>query len=215
MNLIQIRNFTYGLLRQDNPEANAVSYPEDWVNQCINIGYREAQELSGNLEGYSSLALTAGTRYVAVPSDFEAVKQLNYVYDGASNSYPMRPLPYQEFDWTWSGQGRPTHYHIRQSRIYMVPIPSSSDDTLDLYYYTIPSELSANTDSPSLPASFHHYLGFYAAYCCKLRDRDPQRADNYKREWEAGKKELRTRTLYLRTEQEFGMVRDDYMEDMW
>lgn len=210
MDLISIRRFTLGLLRQDSPEESGIAYPEDWLNSVINIGYREMQELTGSIESYTSLTLTASTRYVAVPADFESVKQLNYVYDGATNGWPLKPLAFQDFDWTWSGEGRPTHYHVRQDRIYMAPIPNSSDDTLDLFYYTIPSELTANTDTPSIPASFHHYLGHYAAYCCKLRDRDPQRAETFKKEWEDGKKELRIRTLYKRQDQEFPQVRDDY-----
>lgn len=215
MDLIKIRRFTLGLLRQDTPDESSIAYPEDWLNNVINIGYREMQELTGSIESYVSLAVTDGIQYVAVPADFEAVKQLNYKYSGATGSWPLKPLAFQDFDWSWGGKGRPAAYHIRQDRIYLSPIPNNSTDTLDLYYYTIPAEMTLNTDTPTFPASFHHYLGYYAAYCCKLRDRDPQRAEAFKKEWEEGKKELRIRTLYKRQDQEFPQVRDTYQNDGW
>lgn len=204
MDLHAIRNYTYMLLGDSSAEASEY-YPAHFIDEFINAGYREIVEASEDLEKNTTLSVTDGTRYVSLPSDFESVKVLLY------RNYELQFKQFQDFDWlSNSGKGTPMFYAIREQKIWLDPIPHETGTHLTLYYYYIPTALSLNADTPTIPSSFHHYLAYYAAGMAKLGKGDMNRGDYFKGIFEQGKKQLRIRATSRRSNQDFFQVRDEY-----
>ena len=211
MTLKELVNQTYFLLRHDSPEVGDQDYPYSFVVNLINQAAKEMQIESGALVAKATLDLTTGDREVPLPTDFESAKQVNFVFAGSTSEWPMQRWPLQEFAWPISsGTGMPTHYHIEQDTMYIDLSPADGNASITLYYYTISGDLSLPETSPAFSESFHHYLCYFAAYNCKLRDGNTNQAEYFKRLFEDGKRELRRKTqLEARSNQDFAQVRMD------
>jgi hypothetical protein len=212
VNFLEIRNQAYFLLREDSPGTGDLAYPQECINQAINAGYRELQEFAGNLESQVSIPVSAQVRFVPLPTDFESVKQLNYVYATTTtqSEWPLDYMQFQNFNWITGLLGRPREYTIRQRRIYLNPIPNNSSDFLNLYYFIVAPTLADNQDIPLISPSFHHLLSYYGAFQGKLRSGDVARADYFRKLWEDGKKRFFIRTKHKQTEQVYPQVRNDW-----
>lgn len=209
MTLKELVNRTYWLLRADTPEAGDLSYPRQFIVSLINDAIKQMQQESGAVVTSATLDITAGTRTASLPSDFEAAKLVLYRFAGSTNDFPLQRWPLQNFAWPIStGSGMPSYYHIENSLIYLDLTPNDSDASIILYYYSIPTDLSLPESEPSFSASYHHYLPYYAASGCKMRDGRIEQAEQFKKLFEEGKRELRRKVqLEGRNNQDFPQVR--------
>lgn len=205
MTLFDIRNLAYMLVGEDG-DSTVDHNSQHIMNTFINTGLKELQTHSGDIETSTSLTVTSGTDYVAVPSDFLREKEILY------KGLPLLYRPFQEFSWTASTRpsGRPWVYNIRQGRIYLDPIPNETGSNLTLYYYADPAALSLDSDSPTIPSAFHHLPAYFAAAHAKLRHGNLNRGSMLLKIFQAGKEELKQHVLYSRTKNELKHVRDEY-----
>lgn len=82
-------------------------------------------------------------------------------------------------------RGVPLRYTIRNSAILWDPIPDAVY-TYRLEYWAVPTELSADGDTPShMPANDHQVLIWGACMYAAMRDHDPGRAQMWESRYEA------------------------------
>jgi hypothetical protein len=116
----------------------------------------------------------------ALPSDCEKVLMVNIQIDGTwKRVLPMPNINYvpthadttssQGFSWASPS------YYILGDNIGFEPIPDeTTSSNIKLWYVYTPTELSADSDVPALPAKYHHILK-YGAYANYL-DQDDEHA---------------------------------------
>ena len=72
------------------------------------------------------------------------------------------------------------------------PVPDKSSYTVEFDYYTSPTDLSASSDTPSIPTRYHDLIVKRAVYYTLLTRSDPQLATVYLQEYSFGLQRMRT-----------------------
>tara|TARA_Y100000114_G_scaffold45829_1_gene41492 strand:- start:134 stop:1249 length:1116 start_codon:yes stop_codon:yes gene_type:complete len=72
------------------------------------------------------------------------------------------------------------------------PVPDKSSYTVEFDYYTSPTDLSASSDTPSIPTRYHDLIVKRAVYYTLLTRADPQLAQVYLQEYSFGLQRMRT-----------------------
>ena len=72
------------------------------------------------------------------------------------------------------------------------PIPDKSNYTLYFDYWTFPSDLSSDSDTPGMPARFHDLVVARAKYYAHVMRSDPTAAQIALAEYEKGLQKMRT-----------------------
>ena len=72
------------------------------------------------------------------------------------------------------------------------PVPDKSSYTVEFDYYTSPTDLSASSDTPSIPTRYHDLIVKRAAYYTLLTRSDPQLAQVFLQEYSFGLQRMRT-----------------------
>ena len=75
------------------------------------------------------------------------------------------------------------------------PVPDKSSYSVEFDYYTTPTDLSASSDTPSLPTRYHDLIVKRASYYTLLTRSDPQVAQVYLQEYSYGLQRMRTDLL--------------------
>lgn len=75
------------------------------------------------------------------------------------------------------------------------PVPDKGSYTVEFDYYTSPTDLSASSDTPSLPSRYHDLIIKRATYYTLLTRSDPQLAQVYLQEYSYGLQRMRTDML--------------------
>ena len=157
------------LVTEVNRVVQASSYATATITQFLNDGL---EEISGRIRLpslFASSAFTATTdaSYGSLPSDY--YRDLNYVFSSSNEQdvdiYPSYEWLRKEYMSVWDDTGDVTGVAIDGSNLHYQGIPSTAE-TIQLHYYTQPTLLSDDTDTPScLP--MHLARRILVAYCCK------------------------------------------------
>lgn len=155
-----------------NNLATAMSV--DHPNYSTAFSYSALHKLFG-YESISSASSTSITGDVApyctseypLPDDFLSVKEVRYDDKG----YPLAPEIYRDRD---TGTGTPQNYYIRDSYLGITPQPTDGGKPIELDYYYIPSDFSADTDTHPFPEVYDFAIIHYACYLYKQSQEDTQ-----------------------------------------
>jgi hypothetical protein len=151
-----------------------------WVNDAYM--YMVDEVAKANPEYFTDTATqfaTPGRQEYDLPPDNEKIVMVNLQYDGVWR----RPLPIpligniRNLGDTASYQGYTVGnpgYYIFGDQIGFIPATAAETDTIKLWYVYTPEELSEDSDTPELPAKFHHIIK-YGAYANYL-DQDDEHA---------------------------------------
>ena len=74
----------------------------------------------------------------------------------------------------------------------VTPVPDKGSYTVEFDYYGSPTDLSASSDTPSIPSRYHDLIVKRAAYYTLLTRSDPQLAQVYLQEYSFGLQRMRT-----------------------
>jgi len=80
-------------------------------------------------------------------------------------------------------------YFIRGSMLNLFPTPTEVKK-IEVYYYTMPTVLSADTDVPLLDSRYHECLIYYGAWKVMERLRDINMIPYFKNEWNEWKEKI-------------------------
>jgi len=121
----------------------------------------------------TTLDTTAGTATVALPSDFIAVRLLEYVYSDRTEPLVYRER-YDEASYTNLSSADNTSvytYRIEGSNLVLEPTPQTTTTSgiLKMIYYYLPDELGTG-DTPTIPAMYHNLLIDYCVVQGKRKE---------------------------------------------
>lgn len=121
-----------------------------------------------------------GTIKYAFPADFARIRD---VWDTTRNIRLM-PTTLREIDNSGvPGTGAPQYYALDGSNFHIWPTPDGVY-TLETRYWKLPALLSADTDTPNLPADWHRLLAEYAIARCFWGDDDAQMGQAWDQKWQ-------------------------------
>lgn len=95
-----------------------------------------------------------------LPSDFLYVKEIRY----DEKSYPLEAASYKDRN---IYTGVPKYYYIKNSRLGLIPQPTSGGKKIQLDYYYLPSDFTSDSDTHPFPESFNYAIIYYAAMLYK------------------------------------------------
>lgn len=140
------------------------------IKNWINLGYHDfvLRELWPFRETVDTIAFVQGTQEYTLSSEFSDIDQQNII-SVAIQGTNLRKLSYIPFnqlqasqpDLDYEGQSVPTQYYLRAGKIGFWPVPNGTD-TVSVTYYKVPTELSADADTPIIPIGYRESLTQYA-----------------------------------------------------
>lgn len=151
---------------------------------------------------------------VALPGD---VIRVNAVYD-ATDRYSLSPI-FGRADYRYyfpdptSQRGLPTNYRLRSSFLEIYPLPASTI-SLTVDYQIAPPLMSAGTDEPPWPETYHQLLIPGALYRAYEDDGNFKAAEIQEAKFQQLVEDMKTDLLSSRTEQYTQMGFDD-VDDIW
>lgn len=183
---VEIQNRTLDLLgKSDATTRNRI---KNWIN----FGYHNfvLRELWPFRETTGTLNTVAGTQEYTLSSNFTDLDAQNIIavsIQGASAKklpyFPYNQLRASEPDLDSEGQGLPEYYYIKSGKIGFWPNPG------DIYavaidYYSVPTELSDDTDEPIIPIAYRQALVQFALSKEHDFNTDPDLAQKATNEYE-------------------------------
>ncbi len=170
--LADIRDRVRSLMNED---SNSTFLPDAVLNRYINDGERDIAAKTGCLENIDTAVTTAASRLVA----FSGHKVKYVEYAGATTVGIQRITPKHLGYPSYTGTA-PQYWFQWGGSVVVDPLPDTAY-TLYLYVSDYPhTEMSDDTDEPSIPASFHEDIVQYAYCRALMRDRKwPQAAFVY------------------------------------
>lgn len=175
-------------VRFQDPDNDVIS-DADW-GEYVNDALRSVYSISPGLpvlDTRSTVDLTAGVQYVALPEDCFA---LHSVYD-ATNDYVLDPVSNRaaiDNDFPSTSTGAPEFYRTVGNLLYVYPTPDTAV-TLRLEYPGGFAPLTG-TDEPYFPEQFHHILVDGALALAYEDDGNASMADRHGSKFQAGRGEL-------------------------
>ena len=174
MNLGQIRNRVLDFLREQSSPTGITAAE---LNRYINDGYRDMSERTLSVVEETTISVPGETPFVTFPTN--SLAPLTFV--DQTSDMPILPV-----HWTWidrrdklfvrKTRSRPSliaAFGLYEALIY--PAYTSGGGTIVLTHAIMPTELSSDTDTPSLPEQHHMGLVYYASHRVLLKDADGPR----------------------------------------
>lgn len=122
------------------------------------------------LEKVANVVTVNGTGSYAVPADW--ARSVSVV---SASGIPLRRSPIDLLDYVGAGAGAPKLFGIFADALIVRPTPNAVETLTHRYVRTTPA-LSADGDTPTIPAGSHGILVEYAAYLVFRHAGDTERA---------------------------------------
>ena len=161
MNLLQLRT---------EVTAHGFNFDGSRINNFINDGYLLACKRVNYFvdEATQDFSTVNGTTKYSLPANLAKVRE---VWD-TGRSFVLTPVGLRDIDNSSSTQkGPPTWYALDGANVHLYPTPDGIY-SLELRYWLLPTVLSADGDTPTIPAEWHHMLWEYAVAQCYWADDD-------------------------------------------
>lgn len=140
------------------------------IKNWINMGYHDftLRELWPFRETTDTITTVAGTQEYVLSTEFTDIDQqsiISVAIQGANNR-KLSYVPYNQLratapDLSTIGSSVPDNYYIKSGKIGFWPQPDA-DYTIAIDYYKVPTELSADSDTPIIPLGYREALVQYA-----------------------------------------------------
>lgn len=142
------------------------------VKRWINRAHYDCVDAAG-IESTSSqsIATVDGTEQYSLASDAGLVEQVELLDASDTTLFTiLRPLSVGERD--TDGKGEPLGYYVTENKLVVVPVPDGVY-TLRVWYTRAGVTLSADADTPIIPARYHDLLTLFAVSQAKRKGDDP------------------------------------------
>ena len=140
------------------------------IKNWINMGYHDfmLREVWPFREATGTLNLVAGTQEYDLSTFFSDIDEQNITsvtLQGAQQTklvyWPFQQLRANQPDFDAEGSAVPTRYYIKSGKIGFWPVPAGTYEVF-IDYYSVPTELSNDSDTPSIPVAYRESLVHYA-----------------------------------------------------
>lgn len=171
MNLSQLRQSVLSRMGLTSADALFTSTVlTELVNEAVHA--IETENDWPWLEAITTHSTTAGTQTLTVPTDWLRTRNLWITDNGPLTNTGFTDLRAR---FEASVQGQPAMYSVTADTIYLGPTPDAVY-TVNHHYIKREPDLTSDTDSPLMPASFHPAIVEHATYLGLRRSREEGRA---------------------------------------
>lgn len=169
--LADIRSRVLSLM---NESSTSTFLPSTVLNRFINEAEREVAAKTGCLENIDSTSTIASTRTVQFSG--HKIKYIEYI-PGSGNRIGLQQITIKHLGSVQVNGSTPEFFCQWGNNALIEPLPGTTLYTLYIYVADYPqTEMSSDTDEPSIPASFHEDLIQYSLFLALMRDRKFQQA---------------------------------------
>ena len=157
--------------RDELSEPTADFWTDTEIKRWINRANYDLADVAGIESATSSTITTAdGTESYSTPTGFGLIEQVEFVdTDDSTNFFVMSPISIED---KIDGHAQPETYYLLGDKIFVSPVPDGVY-TLRLWYYKAGVTLSADGDTPIIPAKYHDLLTLFAVSQAKRKADDP------------------------------------------
>src|SRR5215471_1365001 len=178
---------TLGALRQDVrnrlDESTSRFWTDSELNTWINEGCRDVSRRTETIQSFNtSLSTTQSVGKYLVPPDVIRIHRVEYKPFGTTNIYPVQASTYQEMDQVWGinqlSQTMSYAYNYvlwgfpPNLKMQLYPVPASTGDTIQIFYYRLPRNLVNDTDIVEIPEGWWDLVPLYCEYVARRKDKD-------------------------------------------
>ena len=161
---LDIQNSVINKLRLD--ATNDLQKVKDWINQI----YAQICVETGANASFATMTLTSGSASYTFPTQVERVKSMFVTPVGGTANAPLQPVSLDYINrrrmvggGVATATGTVTHYALLGINDFEVyPTPQAAD-VITIYYESLPTALSGNTDVPILHEPWASKLLEYGA----------------------------------------------------
>lgn len=169
--LTDIRSRVWTLM---NESSSSTFLPSTVLNRFINEAERQIATKTGCLESIDSTSTIASTRTVQFSG--HKIKDIEYI-PGSGNRIGLQQLTLKHLGSAQADSTTPQYFCQWGNKALIEPMPGTTTYSLYLYLSDYPQvEMSEDTDTPSIPASFYEDIVQYAFFLSLVRDRKFQQA---------------------------------------
>lgn len=162
MNLLQLRTETLAHGFDPNQYGTRIN---QYLNDAQNLVARRVDYYVD--ETTSLFSTTSGTDTYAWPTGLARIRSL---FD-TNRRVELEYVSVRAMDASPNSSGAPIYYAVVTSAVRLYPVPDGIYP-LEMRYWTLPATLVGDTDTPTIPADWHHMLWEYAVAQCYWADDD-------------------------------------------
>lgn len=149
--------------------ANLEYHTLQQIKDAVNEGYECISEASEWYEVSQSISWTTGIYYDLKTLCTKPFLRVLRMFNNATNWWlpvtTVRQMDEQDRRWELAAGGSPEKIFLRGSWwLGTYPHLDSASGTATLKHSAIPDAMSADGDTPGMPATFHKYIADYATY---------------------------------------------------
>ena len=166
MTLGDIIDDTLTVLKENT--STPVYWTRSEITDNVNEGQLDFNELTECLWANTSYTSIVSTRYLKLPSDCLFVKRLLIDNFTETVQYNYGELDLDNYSWEEDNFiTLPEHtYQYDLTTLWFTPAFDTAGKTIKIFYFKIPTELTADADTPDIPKQWHDALKFYALALC-------------------------------------------------
>lgn len=145
------------------------------INRAYNYVLLKLNKKNENAETQGTITTVAGTESYSFPSGMNKIDMIV----GASDTTPLRIIPFDEYlryqadTLAITQNGSPDVASINQRKVWFYPVPDQAY-TMTVYGREGMTDLSADADTPDLPADYHRVIVEWALYFQMNYEGNPQ-----------------------------------------
>jgi hypothetical protein len=171
----------------------------------LHDGCMEINQEAKLIERTYTTSSVANQQEYDYPGDTIAIKRLTY------NGKKLEQITMRDddlitgFNQSTTDTGTPSFYYIWNDTISLRPIPSANGDTIKVWSFNEPAEISSSS-TIEIPTQYHKDLVYYIVMEMATKDKQFNHADTFERKWERAKLSAKAWARKKNRGDGFGMV---------
>ena len=157
----------------------------NWINEACRDISRRTETL---LSFYTAITALPNVAKYRLPENVIRVNRVEFQPVNSTETYPLQASTYQEMDAMWGTRqavqrSYPSFFvlwgvagSVEGITMQLYPIPSQAG-TLNIYYYRLPTAMTADSDHADIPAGWEDLISLYCEYIALRKDRDARWSD--------------------------------------
>ncbi len=172
--------------------ATAQRYSDTIIDALVNEAQRAVINDTWAVSAYASTTLVSGSTYYTLPT--ACIKVWRVTLDGANlPELDLKQLDADSGNGVWNSTGTATAFFLDRSSTTVIglqPYPNTSGATLKIFYYTLATDLSSDSDIPFNSDvrlyAYHDLLAYHASFRLLIMEDKVQEAQAYQALYTAG-----------------------------
>lgn len=173
----------------------------------LDLIYQAEMEMANEcfvIEDTFQATSTAGTREYSYPTNAIAIRRVEY------NGKKLEPVSLEADPKTstTAPQGTPGEYAIWEGTLYLFPTPAVTSDTIKVFAYCQPQQLTTSSTSLDVPTRYHLAIIDYILEAFAAKDSNPTMASYFRNKWQLSLRDIKRTQAKVKRGDQYAVVRD-------